>query len=211
RCIPSGGVVPPSQTPGMLGRRALPDGRLAALGAAPPFVRWVLVSSTSGQDWEKADRETKRLPPSSFAGLPMAIRRDLERRGCTIPQPFTARRPSNVISGRFTSPSRTDWAVLCSISQVSSILVFRGGSALAAEEFARHSDSTFLQVVGSGDTVGYSRTIVTANAEYIRAHARGDVRMPRVTHEGINDLFIEKGSSVWYWSGGRWLELPGAD
>jgi hypothetical protein len=26
----------------MLGRRALPDGRLAALGAAPPFLRWVL-------------------------------------------------------------------------------------------------------------------------------------------------------------------------
>src|SRR5262245_17501843 len=43
RCIPSGGVAPPSHTPGMLGRRALPDGRLAALGAAPPFLRWVLV------------------------------------------------------------------------------------------------------------------------------------------------------------------------
>ena len=42
RCIPSGGVATPSHTPGMLGRRALPDGRLTALGAAPPFLRWVL-------------------------------------------------------------------------------------------------------------------------------------------------------------------------
>src|SRR5712692_5232933 len=46
RCIPSrpqrgcrvggpgpGGVAPPSNTPGILGRRALPDGRIAALGA----------------------------------------------------------------------------------------------------------------------------------------------------------------------------------
>ena len=46
RCIPSppqrgcqvgdpgpGGVAPPSHTPGMLGRRALPGGRIAALGA----------------------------------------------------------------------------------------------------------------------------------------------------------------------------------
>src|SRR6185436_19539016 len=47
RCIASGGVAPPSHTPGMLGRRALPDGRLAALGAAPPFLRWVLDVSSS--------------------------------------------------------------------------------------------------------------------------------------------------------------------
>src|SRR4029077_15466041 len=43
RCIPSRGVAPSSNTPGMLGRRAWPDGRLAALGASPPFMRWVLI------------------------------------------------------------------------------------------------------------------------------------------------------------------------
>ncbi len=37
RCIPAGGVAPPSHTPGMLGRRALPAGRLARLGATPDF------------------------------------------------------------------------------------------------------------------------------------------------------------------------------
>src|SRR3977135_20379 len=42
RCIPSGCVAPPSNTPGILRRRALPAGRLAALGATPPFMRWVL-------------------------------------------------------------------------------------------------------------------------------------------------------------------------
>src|SRR5207247_1590047 len=35
RCIPSGGVAPPSNTPGILSRRALPAGRLARLGATP--------------------------------------------------------------------------------------------------------------------------------------------------------------------------------
>ena len=35
RCIPAGGVAPPSHPPGMLGRRALPAGRLARLGATP--------------------------------------------------------------------------------------------------------------------------------------------------------------------------------
>src|SRR5437870_8977564 len=37
RCIPAGCVAPPSNTPGILGRRALPAGRLARLGATPDF------------------------------------------------------------------------------------------------------------------------------------------------------------------------------
>jgi DsbC/DsbD-like thiol-disulfide interchange protein len=35
RCIPAGCVAPPSNTAGILGRRALPAGRLARLGATP--------------------------------------------------------------------------------------------------------------------------------------------------------------------------------
>src|SRR3989442_10535656 len=37
RCIPAGYVAPPSNTPGILSRRALPSGRLARLGATPDF------------------------------------------------------------------------------------------------------------------------------------------------------------------------------
>src|SRR5258705_8554068 len=37
RCIPAGCVAPRSNTPGILGRRALPSGRLARLGATPDF------------------------------------------------------------------------------------------------------------------------------------------------------------------------------
>src|ERR1700675_1689991 len=37
RCIPGGCVAPRSNTPGILGRRALPAGRLARLGATPDF------------------------------------------------------------------------------------------------------------------------------------------------------------------------------
>src|SRR6266576_132950 len=62
RCIPpppqrdcrvggpgAGCVAPPSNTPGILRRRAVPAGRLAALGATTPFMRWVLVISLAGQ------------------------------------------------------------------------------------------------------------------------------------------------------------------
>ena len=37
RCIPAGCVAPRSNTPGILGRRALPSGRIARLGATPDF------------------------------------------------------------------------------------------------------------------------------------------------------------------------------
>src|SRR5216683_6994791 len=37
RCIPASGVAPPSNTPGILSRRALPAGRLARLRATPDF------------------------------------------------------------------------------------------------------------------------------------------------------------------------------
>src|SRR6266850_1760870 len=47
RCIPAGCVAPRSNTPGILGRRALPSGRLARLGATPDF-RHGLLGFTHG-------------------------------------------------------------------------------------------------------------------------------------------------------------------
>src|SRR6266852_3671818 len=51
RCIPAGGVAPPSNTPGILSRRALPAGRLARLGATPDFHHGLLGPS---RGWHNA-------------------------------------------------------------------------------------------------------------------------------------------------------------
>jgi hypothetical protein len=158
-------------------------------------------------DFSRADRETVRLTPSAFGDLAEPVRADLVRRGCTVPQPFLARRdPQNVIRGRFFSPASTDVAVLCSIAGTSSILVYRDGAPPAAAELSRLADATFLQVV-DGSRVGFSRGLSVAAAARIRSKA------PTIAadHDGIEDAFIEKGSSIWYWSGGRWVQLPGAD
>jgi hypothetical protein len=45
RCIPGGGVAPPSNTAGILSRRAWPAGRLARLGATPDFHHGLLGSA----------------------------------------------------------------------------------------------------------------------------------------------------------------------
>lgn len=134
-------------------------------------------------------------------------------RADTVPQSFTTHTPHDVVRGRFTSSPQQDVAVLCSKDGVSSILVFRGGSAASMMEVSRQPDSIFLQVVASGGVIGYSRALDVANPEYIRKHhgRYGGRKPPSLDHDGINDIFIRKASVVWYWYRGRWLQLQGAD
>ena len=171
------------------------------------------IIAVQAQDWDRADRATRRLPPSAFADLPAEVRTEVERRGCTVPQPITAEEPANVIKGRFTSPGRTDWAVPCSRQRRSSILVFRGGSVAAVAEIASESDIKSLQVVDGNGAIGYSRTLAVADAEYIfdQHETFGGPQPPPLDHDGIDDVFIEKGSVVWYWYQGSWLRLQGVD
>ena len=177
---------------------------VAALGSSLSLVT---------QDWDAADRATVRLEPAAFPNLPAGIRSELERRGCTIPQPFTATTPANAIKGRFMSANRTDWAVLCSRRRTSAILVFRGGVGSTAVELATQADSGSLQTIDGNGKIGYSRAIAAASSRYILDHynAFAGPKPPPLDHEGINDIFIEKGSVVWYWYRDRWLELQGAD
>ncbi len=171
------------------------------------------VSSVEGQDWDRADRATLRMAPSAFPDLPAAIRADLEQRGCTIPQPFTAKHPANVIKGRFTSADQVDWAVLCSRRRTSSIFVYRGGTTTTVLELASEPDRQSLQVIDGDGRIGYARALTVADVKYLRNRQEGSggPMLPSLDHDGIKDNFIEKGSVVWYWHGGRWLKLAGAD
>ena len=164
----------------------------------------------AGQDWERANSDTRRLEPTSFPQLPLSIVQNLRQRGCTMPQPFTSTQPVGVIRGHFTSTAVFDWAVLCSVARTSRVLVFRGGSVTAVDELARYPDATFLQVVGPGNAVGFSRAIKVASPAHIRSYGKQTI-VARVDHDGIEDAFIEKASTIWYWSGGEWHELPGED
>lgn len=95
--------------------------------------------------WKEADVATIRLDPERFVHLPRRLRRELKRRGCTIPQTFLGGAPHNVISGRFRNAEDVDLAVLCSRNLRSSIVVFWGGSPHAAEELSSAPDLRYLQ------------------------------------------------------------------
>jgi hypothetical protein len=160
----------------------------------------------------ETDFQVTRLAPSAFPELPANIRRELERRGCTIPQVRTDKKPQNVIKGAFTRTGQTDWAVLCSVNQVSTILVFRNASERNPSELERETDIDNLQAVG-GDRSAYSRSISSVGREYILSHYRayGGPEQPTIGHQGISDAFVGKGSVVHYFHAGRWVKLTGAD
>jgi hypothetical protein len=160
--------------------------------------------------WREADRATVRLAPEEFTELPRSLQRELRRRGCSIPQPYTNGGRQNVISGEFTRAGQIDWAALCSRERQSSILVFRTGDPQRAEELAPRADAKFLQRTDAIH-IGFSRALTVASTEYIRQHQRSADETLVITHAGINDIFVDKASVVWYWDQRQWLQLSGAN
>ena len=177
---------------------------------APLFVFIILCFSQL--DWDKADRETVRLPPSAFPELPTAIASDLNRRGCTIPQSPEVQGKHNVIRGHFARPDQIDWAVLCSVKRVSTILVFWNGSPANPATLESRPDTDRLQSWG-GDKIIYRWQIAPVGEAYIMEHynAYGGPKPPPIDHEGIDDRFVGKASEVLYFYNGKWLHLTGAD
>lgn len=180
------------------------------------FTTFVLTFSppANAQDkWQIADEATVRLKPTAFSQLPENIVSDLQVRGCTIPQIFGKSKPHNVIRGQFAKANQFDWAVLCSRNRVSSILVFWNGSTKFVAEIARFDDKDFLQGIDGAGKIGFSRAIEVVGKNYILEHyqAYGGRKPPPIKHQGINDAFVEKASSVHYFYRKRWLELQGAD
>jgi hypothetical protein len=162
--------------------------------------------------FKTAERQILRLSPSTFPKLPKEVLADLKRRGCLIPQVPPAKQPHNVIRGEFAKPGQTDWAILCSIGCISSILVYWNGSAANPAQIAEREDFGFLQNSGA-DGIVYSRAIAPVDRTYIVQHYRayGGTKSPPVDHKGIDDAFVEKGSVVFYFCQGKWLQLTGAD
>jgi hypothetical protein len=153
-----------------------------------------------------------RLSPSAFPKLPKNILADLKRRGCLIPQVPPAKQPHNIIKGEFAKTGQTDWAILCSIGGVSSILVYWNGSAANPGRIEETEDIGRLQDSGANGIV-YSREIAPVDRAYILQHyqAYGGTKPPPIDHQGINDAFVEKGSVVLYFYRQEWLRLTGAD
>jgi hypothetical protein len=177
---------------------------LLAQNVSPPVA--------DGQRFETAARNIHRLPPEKFPQLLGNVAKVLRRDGCTIPQPFGASAPANVIRGKFFDKTNTGWAVLCSDGATSRILVFRNDADPTPEELAKAEDKNYLQGVAN-DQMGYSRMISATGRRFImdRNRAYGGPKPPAIDHNGIDDAFLDKASVVHYRHAGKWLELAGSD
>ena len=182
------------------------------------FVAFALICWTDSSgaqrdpEFERADRETVRLQPTHFVGVPEPVKATLSQLGCRIPQPWgTNAKPRNLIRGEFMEAGRAQWAALCSRYRSSAIIVIDGNGRVRPA-LASVSDWGHLQGIGDGE-IGYSRGLAPVGADYILSHyqAYGGPKPPPIDHQGINDAFLEKASSVHYFHEGKWLRLTGAD
>jgi len=80
-------------------------------------------------------------------------------------------------------------------------------------EIAKVPDNVFLQALDGPGTIGFSRTIAAADQKYILEHYREyhGPKPPSLNHQGIEDGFLDKASTIYYFFGHRWRELQGAD
>jgi hypothetical protein len=165
--------------------------------------------------------QMKRLAPSAFPDLPNAVRGELERRGCTIPQ-ANGRQPNNVVRGEFAKSGQRDWALFCSTNEAGGyttrLLVFWNGTAQSPAEFESFPDGEYLSWnVDAPSQVFLSRSLSVATRDFILEHdryygqAKGVTLPSPLDHQGINDGFYESGSIVHYLDKGKWLQLSGAD
>jgi len=161
-------------------------------------------------EWDAALQSVVRLEVSAFPELPAGVVASLQAQGCAVPQTYSAAERQNVISGQFGADTRTQWAVLCTVADTSAILVLgETGEELGALQ--RSPDRQWLQGIGGG-RIGYSRLLRTAGRdEILRRTANLAGRVPAIERDGIEEIFIEKASVVWYWDGGVWMSLPGLD
>ena len=172
----------------------------------------VALSEPAGaQDpWSLADQEIHRLTPAAFRQLPASVIAALEEKRCTIPQSSPDSIPHNVIRGSFGKKGQTDWAVLCSRARASTIVIVWGGPAACPDEMEVRKDRSYL-LKDSEDRIRFSRRIEVAEPVYIiKMHERfGGEPPPPLEHQGINDSFLGKGSTIRYCKDNRWLELTG--
>ncbi len=158
--------------------------------------------------------ELSLVPAHSIPGLPNPAVKDLEVRGCDIPQSYLRQGLHNAVSGEFTQPGQVDWAVLCFNGHKHQVLVFPAGAPPARPVAVPWDDTISIEKRGSNQWgYGFNYLIRPADEHKIRRYNDdfGGQTLPPITHLGLEVYCCEKASTIYYWQAGTWVELAGAD
>lgn len=146
------------------------------------------------------------LPVTSFPALPGVVVTQLDERKCMVPQTYEARTPENVVHASLERKGSDDWAVLCSVNGSTTLYVFFQ-SQLATPIALRHQrDSEWL---GSEVGGGYG------SAWGIARRAPSQIHSPKahsvIDHDGVDDAFVEKSSTVHYYQNDSWIVIDNSN
>jgi hypothetical protein len=171
--------------------------------------------NTSGSvviDGHPAPYLIRRLPVSSFPDLPPAVKEQLDRRGCLIPQSYEARQPENVIHASLEDPGSSDWAVLCSAQGTVSLLVFFGSSSSRPFTLASAPETERLQSHGSSGVLGFNWAIDPASPQDVHEAQLGMRRPPpRLDHDALADSVIDRSTDYRFYLSNSWTLIETQD
>ena len=158
------------------------------------------------------------LPPDTFPQLPEPVHDSLVKRNCQIPVP--GRNITNVITGAFTARGAVQWAVLCSVLDTSQILIFNASNGVVVDSLNKSANSRWIQSNG-GNTWLFSRLIahvpmsrlsfVPADTTIEEVLYYGRFLPKPIDHDGIDEAFVEKASTTFYFAHGRWFTVESGD
>ena len=141
-------------------------------------------------------------PPSEFAylnpqeipDLPKEVALELQLEGCLVPK--WSYKFGGFTKGEFAAPGQIDLAVVCKFIDGSKIRIFWGGPNKCESSVNSHGQ--------------YIRTV---DSKFIFEHYQryGGPKPPEITHDAIDDVFVEASSIVKYCDRGKWVDLRGAD
>jgi len=158
------------------------------------------------------------LSPDSFPDLPKPVRDSLLSRRCQIPVPGAYR--ANVIAGAFTAKGTVEWAVLCSVHDTSQIFILNAKNGVAVDSLNKSGDSGWIQGDGN-NTWLFSRmigvvpsstlNIVPADTTSEDVVYYGAFLPKPIDHDGIDEAFLDKASTTFYFAQGHWFSVSSSD
>ena len=168
---------------------------------------WPLLSflTVAGSSFAQAP-----LSPTAFPELPKNIVGDLQRRHCKIPQ-LLHEKKVNVIKGEFAKRGQTDWAALCEVGRTTSILIYWNGSEINPARIGQQDDAARYEITEEGkENIRVISAVGRREIMTHYSHSPGP-KPPPIDHQGIDDAFVGKASSIAYFYNGKWIGLSGSD
>ena len=149
-----------------------------------------------------------RLSPDSMPEIPVSVRAALRDRGCLVPQYFNGKR-RNAYGGAFSAKSAAEWAVMCSVSGDSQILIIASKTGVAVDSVKLGNDAEAMDHDdGKWD---FTRTF-----SVYRLGPRDKDDYPEslpqpIDHDALDIPIFGKASAAHYLVRGKWYYVMTAD